>query len=383
MPPAPRWRPATCSTTATCASSGCSDLRRSTPPDVGAMAIPGHCASARTGDDRRRHAGVGLPQRLRRDPPDLRRPSRHHRRVRVDDGDGGRRHPRLRERGFAVPDDVSLVALHDSELAGYLNPPLTTVSLPVRQMGSDAVDLLAELIDGGIPRSIVVDGEPVLIERAVRAAACERPHVKRLTNERHRMLDFGRHHGEGVRTNGVPRPHRGALAARRRRRRVRPPRHRRVRPGPRSWPPRHDRAPLANPWTPGQLRSVVRPRRQCASTQRSVRCHSSHGSTSRSSPSPSTRPIPCARQNEVAVNTTRLRIRQAVLQALHDELESDPDVIVHGRGHRRRRRGVQVHRGTARHVRARTASSTHRSARWASSAPPSGPPPPVSNRSSR
>ena len=67
--------------------------------------------------------------------------------------------------GSPCPRTVSLVALHDSELAGYLNPPLTTVSLPVRQMGSEAVDLLANLIDGGPPRSIVVDGEPVLIER--------------------------------------------------------------------------------------------------------------------------------------------------------------------------------------------------------------------------
>jgi LacI family transcriptional regulator len=71
----------------------------------------------------------------------------------------------LRELGLVVPDDVSLVALHDSELASYLNPPLTTVSLPVRQMGIEAVDLLANLIDGGSPSSVVVDGEPLLIER--------------------------------------------------------------------------------------------------------------------------------------------------------------------------------------------------------------------------
>ena len=76
----------------------------------------------------------------------------------------------LRERGLSVPDDVSLVALHDSDLAEFLNPPLTTVSLPIHEMGSAAVDLLVELIDGGVPRSIVVDGAPVLIERrSVRA----------------------------------------------------------------------------------------------------------------------------------------------------------------------------------------------------------------------
>lgn len=71
----------------------------------------------------------------------------------------------LAERGLSVPDDVSLVALHDSELANFLNPPLTTVSLPVMQMGIEAVDLLASLIDGGPPRSVVVEGAPVLIER--------------------------------------------------------------------------------------------------------------------------------------------------------------------------------------------------------------------------
>ena len=71
----------------------------------------------------------------------------------------------LRERGLSVPEHVSLVALHDSELASYLNPPLTTVSLPVRQMGSEAVDLLATLVEGGEPRSVVVAGEPQLIER--------------------------------------------------------------------------------------------------------------------------------------------------------------------------------------------------------------------------
>ncbi len=90
---------------------------------------------------------------------------RHDCSVRVDDGDGRRCHLRAPRTRPLRARDVSLVALHDSELAGYLNPPLTTVSLPVRQMGSAAVDLLANLIDGGPPRSIVVDGEPVLIER--------------------------------------------------------------------------------------------------------------------------------------------------------------------------------------------------------------------------
>jgi len=42
--------------------------------------------------------------------------------------------------------------------------------LPVLEMGAVAVDLLASLIDGGPSRSVVVDGEPVLIERRSVAA---------------------------------------------------------------------------------------------------------------------------------------------------------------------------------------------------------------------
>lgn len=71
----------------------------------------------------------------------------------------------LSEHGRSVPDDVSLVALHDSDLANFLVPPLTTVSLPVREMGGQAVDLLAGLINGEEPRSVVVVGDPVLISR--------------------------------------------------------------------------------------------------------------------------------------------------------------------------------------------------------------------------
>ena len=33
-----------------------------------------------------------------------------------------------RENGVGIPDEVSLIALHDSDLADYLSPPMTTVS---------------------------------------------------------------------------------------------------------------------------------------------------------------------------------------------------------------------------------------------------------------
>ena len=70
-----------------------------------------------------------------------------------------------RAAGVRVPEDISLVALHDSELADYLSPPLATIRLPVDEMAHQAVDLVIELIDGAQPRSIVVKTAPVLRPR--------------------------------------------------------------------------------------------------------------------------------------------------------------------------------------------------------------------------
>jgi LacI family repressor for deo operon, udp, cdd, tsx, nupC, and nupG len=53
-----------------------------------------------------------------------------------------------RERGLDVPGDVSVVGFDDSNLMGFLDPPLTTVRQPVQSMGSAAVQALADAIDG-------------------------------------------------------------------------------------------------------------------------------------------------------------------------------------------------------------------------------------------
>jgi LacI family transcriptional regulator len=67
--------------------------------------------------------------------------------------------------GVRIPDDISLVALHDSELADYLAPALTTVRLPVEEMAARAVDLLVDLIDGGGDIGAMVRTPPILIAR--------------------------------------------------------------------------------------------------------------------------------------------------------------------------------------------------------------------------
>lgn len=48
-----------------------------------------------------------------------------------------------RRRGLRVPRDVSVVAVHDLELAAYLSPALTTVRMPLAELGRRGVELLA------------------------------------------------------------------------------------------------------------------------------------------------------------------------------------------------------------------------------------------------
>ena len=71
-----------------------------------------------------------------------------------------------KRRDLAVPVDLSLVGFHDVPLAEYLDPPLTTVRMPLAEMAERGVEMLLQLIEGGRVRSQVVQTPPALIERA-------------------------------------------------------------------------------------------------------------------------------------------------------------------------------------------------------------------------
>lgn len=67
--------------------------------------------------------------------------------------------------GLSVPDDLSVAAVHDTWINEHLVPPLTTVSLPLREMGVISVRQL--LADPDVATEIVVaDPAPVLHARA-------------------------------------------------------------------------------------------------------------------------------------------------------------------------------------------------------------------------
>jgi LacI family transcriptional regulator len=65
--------------------------------------------------------------------------------------------------GVRVPEDMSVVAVHDTALASYLSPALTTVSLPLAEMGSAAV--YAALSEGEADGQRIVRGPMRLVVR--------------------------------------------------------------------------------------------------------------------------------------------------------------------------------------------------------------------------
>jgi DNA-binding LacI/PurR family transcriptional regulator len=76
----------------------------------------------------------------------------------------------IRGLGLSVPVDLSIVALDDHFVAGHTNPPLTTVRMPHRQMGAEAVGLLATAIAHGEVGDVVIDDPARLIIRGSSAA---------------------------------------------------------------------------------------------------------------------------------------------------------------------------------------------------------------------
>jgi DNA-binding LacI/PurR family transcriptional regulator len=68
--------------------------------------------------------------------------------------------------GRRVPDDVSIVGFHDAPLAQYLNPPLSTVRMPLREMAETAVECLIRVLSGEAIADVVIPTPPMLVERA-------------------------------------------------------------------------------------------------------------------------------------------------------------------------------------------------------------------------
>lgn len=57
----------------------------------------------------------------------------------------------LRQHGFHVPDDISVIGFDNIPFARYFAPPLTTIAQPVEEIGKTCATLLLDMLDGKPP----------------------------------------------------------------------------------------------------------------------------------------------------------------------------------------------------------------------------------------
>ena len=85
----------------------------------------------------------------------------------------------LKSIGVRVPEGAALTSLNDISVAGLVNPGLTTVALPARQMGLAAMKMLQELMEGKTPQ---VQQVSLPVELVIReSCGCQPPARGRAT----------------------------------------------------------------------------------------------------------------------------------------------------------------------------------------------------------
>lgn len=82
-----------------------------------------------------------------------------------------------RDQGISIPEQLSITAFHDAPIANYLSPPLTTVSMPLTQVGREAVQMLHRRLRGesGATHVTVREPSPLLVRRRSVAAPPSAP----------------------------------------------------------------------------------------------------------------------------------------------------------------------------------------------------------------
>ena len=73
------------------------------------------------------------------------------------------------EHGLKVPEDLSVVGFNDTPVAAFLNPPLTSFHIPLRQIGEVAARLLLDQLNGDAQlRTVTIKGKLVVRRSAIR-----------------------------------------------------------------------------------------------------------------------------------------------------------------------------------------------------------------------
>jgi LacI family transcriptional regulator len=71
----------------------------------------------------------------------------------------------LRSAGVAVPGDMSLVSFDEDECLAFLEVPVTSIAMPLAELGSAAVDALISRVEGRVERDVLVREPMTMVVR--------------------------------------------------------------------------------------------------------------------------------------------------------------------------------------------------------------------------
>jgi LacI family transcriptional regulator len=93
----------------------------------------------------------------------------------------------LRESGVQIPEQMAVVGFDDIPLARYMDPPLSTVRVPICDLGARAVEMLLHGVShkNGHPRRRERVSTELVIRQSCGAQSVERPPPLRLTSDLH------------------------------------------------------------------------------------------------------------------------------------------------------------------------------------------------------
>ncbi|HOJ09578.1 MAG TPA: LacI family DNA-binding transcriptional regulator [Clostridiales bacterium] len=76
-----------------------------------------------------------------------------------------------KDSGYKVPEDISFISIDDIFLANYIEPKLTTIRIDKFKMGTLAMELIIDKIEGKSTESITVDSDNLVIRESVKKLA--------------------------------------------------------------------------------------------------------------------------------------------------------------------------------------------------------------------
>ena len=78
-----------------------------------------------------------------------------------------------REWGLRVPDDLSVIGFDDIRFSQHMDPPLTTIAQPMREIGEGTVRLLLDILSGKtmVPTSVTLPHK-LIVRKSTSIVSC-------------------------------------------------------------------------------------------------------------------------------------------------------------------------------------------------------------------